>query len=147
MIVPRRKLGVAAVHDRFMTANSASVLAHQTGGFLEAVAWPIRTPFARFAKKNFCLASGFRLQKPLFINRELILVLTGFIRMALTQSTPTVFTVQEVAEILRLGKISVYQAIARGDIPYVRIGRRILIPRHALEQRLTCFVAASTPAA
>jgi excisionase family DNA binding protein len=51
--------------------------------------------------------------------------------------SPTVFTVFEVARILRLGKISVYQAIERGEIPYVRIGRRILIPRHALEQLLS----------
>jgi excisionase family DNA binding protein len=51
-------------------------------------------------------------------------------------STPTVLTVCEVAQILRLGKISVYQAIDRGDIPCIRIGRRILIPRHALEQLL-----------
>ena len=53
-----------------------------------------------------------------------------------TANAPTVFTVCEVAEILRLGKISVYQAIERGEIPCIRIGRRILIPRHALEQLL-----------
>jgi excisionase family DNA binding protein len=46
---------------------------------------------------------------------------------------PTVYTVREVARILRLGKISVYQAIEKGEIPCIRIGRRILIPRHALE--------------
>lgn len=49
---------------------------------------------------------------------------------------PTVFTVLEVAKILRIGYCSAYQAVARGDIPSVRVGRRILIPRYALEQML-----------
>jgi len=56
--------------------------------------------------------------------------------MFTNENTPTVFTVCEVTKILRLGKISVYQAIARGEIPCIRIGRRILIPRHALERLL-----------
>jgi excisionase family DNA binding protein len=50
---------------------------------------------------------------------------------------PTVLTVVEVAKILRIGKISAYQAIERGEVPSIRIGRRILIPRFALEQLLT----------
>ena len=29
-----------------------------------------------------------------------------------------------------------YEAIRRGEIPHVRIGRRILIPRHALDALL-----------
>jgi len=49
---------------------------------------------------------------------------------------PAVFTVLEVAKILRIGKISAYQAIERGDLPSIRIGRRILIPRAAFEQLL-----------
>lgn len=49
---------------------------------------------------------------------------------------PTVCTVQEVAQILRIGRISVYQAIGRGDVPSIRIGRRLLIPRAALEALL-----------
>lgn len=57
--------------------------------------------------------------------------------MATKKDAPAVLTVLEVARILRLGKISVYQAIARGEIPCIRIGRRILIPRHALDQILT----------
>jgi excisionase family DNA binding protein len=53
--------------------------------------------------------------------------------MVTSKNAPAVFTVCEVAKILRIGKISAYQAIARGDVPCIRIGRRILIPRHALE--------------
>jgi excisionase family DNA binding protein len=56
--------------------------------------------------------------------------------MAMKKNAPTVFTVDEVARILRIGRISAYQAIERGDVPSIRIGRRILIPRMALEQML-----------
>jgi hypothetical protein len=37
------------------------------------------------------------------------------------------------------GKISACQAIERGEVPSIRIGRRILIPRMALEQVLNRF--------
>ena len=67
--------------------------------------------------------------------------------MAANKNAPTVFTVCEVAKILRIGKISAYQAIARGDIPCIRIGRRILIPRHALDQILTGFASVPKSAA
>jgi len=60
---------------------------------------------------------------------------------------PTVYTVCEVATILRLGKISVYQAIEKGEIPCLRIGRRILIPRHALESLLESIHPVPKPAA
>jgi excisionase family DNA binding protein len=53
-----------------------------------------------------------------------------------TVNAPKVFTVCEVAKILRLGKMSVYEAVSRGEIPSLRIGRRILIPRNALERML-----------
>jgi excisionase family DNA binding protein len=56
--------------------------------------------------------------------------------MPARKDMPTVLTVFEVAKILRIGKIAAYQAIARGDVPSIRIGRRILVPRHALEQML-----------
>jgi excisionase family DNA binding protein len=56
--------------------------------------------------------------------------------MVTKKGIPAVLTVHEVAEILRIGRISAYQAIERGDVPSIRIGRRILIPRHALEQLL-----------
>ncbi len=42
-------------------------------------------------------------------------------------------TVDEVARLLKLSRNSCYEAIKRGDIPSLRIGKRILIPRAALE--------------
>ena len=40
--------------------------------------------------------------------------------------------VGEVAAILRVGRNQLYQAVTRGEIPAVRIGRTIRIPKHAL---------------
>ena len=47
-----------------------------------------------------------------------------------------VFTAEEVRELLGLSRGLVYEAIKRGDIPSVRIGRRILVPRAALQRLL-----------
>jgi excisionase family DNA binding protein len=55
------------------------------------------------------------------------------------KNNPTVLTVHEVVKILRIGRISAYQAIERGEVPSIRIGRRILVPRMALEQVLNRF--------
>jgi excisionase family DNA binding protein len=56
--------------------------------------------------------------------------------MTIAREAPTVLTVDEVAAILRIGRISAYQAIERGEIPTVRVGRRILVPRAAFEAML-----------
>jgi excisionase family DNA binding protein len=45
---------------------------------------------------------------------------------------PEVLTVREAAAILRVGRNQLYQAIARGELGAVRIGRSIRIPRQAL---------------
>lgn len=47
-----------------------------------------------------------------------------------------VYTVDEASEILGICKPTLYQAIDRGEIPALRIGRRILIPVAALERKL-----------
>lgn len=49
---------------------------------------------------------------------------------------PDVLTVTEAAEFLRLGRNSVYQAIQRKELPSVRVGRRVLIPKESLERFL-----------
>lgn len=48
-----------------------------------------------------------------------------------------VFTVDEVAKILRIGRATAYEAVRRGEIPVVKIGRRLLVPRTALERLLS----------
>jgi excisionase family DNA binding protein len=52
---------------------------------------------------------------------------------------PEVLTVSEAAAILRVGRNQLYQAVARGELAAVRIGRSIRIPKHAL---LDLFAAA-----
>jgi len=47
-----------------------------------------------------------------------------------------VYTVDEAAEILKISRPSAYQGIERNEIPHIRIGRRILVPRVALERLL-----------
>ena len=46
------------------------------------------------------------------------------------------FSVEEVAQLLGLSRSAVYEAIARGDIPALRFGRRIVIVRDALDRLL-----------
>ncbi len=42
----------------------------------------------------------------------------------------------EAARLLGIGRNSIYSAVARGDIPTIRLGGRILIPKHRLLQML-----------
>jgi excisionase family DNA binding protein len=45
---------------------------------------------------------------------------------------PEVLTARETAAILRIGRNQLYQAIARGQLDAIRIGRSIRIPKQAL---------------
>jgi excisionase family DNA binding protein len=49
---------------------------------------------------------------------------------------PAVCTVEEVAAILRIGRASAYDAIHRGELTAVKIGRRLLVPRAVIERLL-----------
>ena len=44
------------------------------------------------------------------------------------------YSVLEAAQKLGLSKNSVYQACAKGEIPHIKIGKRILIPKVSLER-------------
>ena len=46
-------------------------------------------------------------------------------------------TVTEVARCLGIGRNSAYEAIARGEIPVIRVGKRLLVPKAALEKMLS----------
>ena len=52
------------------------------------------------------------------------------------ESAPLVLTVEETAKLLRIGRSAAYDAARRGEIPAVRIGRSLRVPRHALEAML-----------
>ena len=51
-------------------------------------------------------------------------------------SEPLTYTVEEAAELLGIGRNTCYEAVKRGEIPSIRIGGRILVPREALHQFL-----------
>ncbi len=46
---------------------------------------------------------------------------------------PEVLTVEEAAQRLRIGRSAAYAAVSRGEIPHFRVGRKIRVPREALE--------------
>jgi excisionase family DNA binding protein len=60
-----------------------------------------------------------------------VLDLAGSSTSALA-TLPEVLTVREAAAILRVGRNQLYQAITRGELGAVRIGRSIRIPKQAL---------------
>jgi excisionase family DNA binding protein len=50
--------------------------------------------------------------------------------------TRQTMTIEEAAKVLGIGRNSAYEAARRGDLPVIRLGRRLLVPRSALEQLL-----------
>jgi excisionase family DNA binding protein len=58
-----------------------------------------------------------------------------------------VLTVSEAARLLRLSRAFTYELIARGELPSVRFGRRIMIPRAAIERILDDSLATLPPPA
>jgi excisionase family DNA binding protein len=47
-----------------------------------------------------------------------------------------VLTVDEVAYLLNISRGLAYELVARGELPAIRLGRRIVIPRVAMEELL-----------
>lgn len=46
------------------------------------------------------------------------------------------YTVEETARMLGIGRNPCYEAIRRGEIPALRFGRRLVVPRAAVERLL-----------
>lgn len=44
------------------------------------------------------------------------------------QPTPATMTIPETAVLLGISRSAAYRAVTRGEIPSVRIGRRLLVP-------------------
>ena len=51
-------------------------------------------------------------------------------------STGLTATVEETAEMLGISRNAAYEAARRGEIPTIKIGRRVLVPRAALDRML-----------
>ena len=45
-------------------------------------------------------------------------------------------SVEEAAKVLGIGRNLCYERVKTGEIPVIRIGRRLLVPRRALERLL-----------
>ncbi|CAN5462085.1 hypothetical protein BH20ACT21_BH20ACT21_00020 [soil metagenome] len=54
---------------------------------------------------------------------------------------PAVLTVEEVARLLRVGRTACYSAIRSGELPSIRLGRAIRVPKHALADMLKAVEA------
>ena len=46
-------------------------------------------------------------------------------------------TVEEAAQFLGISRSTAYEAVRRGELPVIRIGRRYVVPRQALERMLS----------
>jgi excisionase family DNA binding protein len=55
-----------------------------------------------------------------------------------------VLNTDEVAELLGVGRNSVYEAAGRGELPHRRMGKRLLFSRAAVLDWLSCKVPVST---
>ncbi len=55
----------------------------------------------------------------------------------MSDQQPVILTVDEAADILRISRASAYEACRRGEIPTIKIGRRILVPRAAFERLIS----------
>jgi excisionase family DNA binding protein len=56
-------------------------------------------------------------------------------------------TVEEAAATLGVSRASAYEAVRRGEIPAIRIGRRVLVPRAALDRLLSAGPEGASSAA
>lgn len=56
--------------------------------------------------------------------------------MTLDDDLPPILTVEQTAKVLGISRGLAFAAARSGDIPSIRIGRRILVPRDRLRQML-----------
>ena len=47
-----------------------------------------------------------------------------------------VVTVPEAARLLGISRTHAYELVARGELAHLRLGRRIVVPKHAIETML-----------
>ena len=47
-----------------------------------------------------------------------------------------VWTVEEAGRLLGISRAHAYELVARGELPHLRLGRRVVIPKHAIETLL-----------
>ena len=52
------------------------------------------------------------------------------------EETRLTLTVEQAAKVLGIGRQLAYERVKTGEIPVIKIGRRLLVPRRALEKLL-----------
>ena len=65
--------------------------------------------------------------------------------MATPMEDRLVHSVEEAATLLGISRSFAYKAVHRGEVPSMRIGRRILVPKAALERYLSLAGEQSAP--
>ncbi len=51
-----------------------------------------------------------------------------------TAGRPLVVSVGEAARLLGISRAHAYELVARGALAHIRLGRRVVVPRRAIEQ-------------
>ncbi len=65
----------------------------------------------------------------------------GFTQMARDLSEVRFLTVAEVAEMMRVSKMTVYRLVHSGELPAIRFGRSFRVPESAVEEAIERPVA------
>ena len=60
-----------------------------------------------------------------------------------SQTGRMTYKIEEGARLLGIGRNQAYEAARRGDIPTIKIGKRLLAPKTAIDRMLNGDVAAS----
>lgn len=88
--------------------------------------------------------SAYWVDEPSALREALVIATFRFFQRALRVPVPgdvedkrLTLTVEEAAEILGLSRAFAYEAVRRGEIPSIRIGRRVLVPKAALNRLLS----------
>jgi excisionase family DNA binding protein len=55
---------------------------------------------------------------------------------AVTFGDRLVWSVEEAGCLLGISRAHAYELIARGQLPHLRLGRRLVVPKHAIEALL-----------
>jgi excisionase family DNA binding protein len=72
--------------------------------------------------------------------REYALPVTNPMEIAVNELEATqadeerlVWTVEEAGRMLGISRAHAYELVARGELPHLRLGRRVVVPKHAIE--------------
>lgn len=65
--------------------------------------------------------------------------------MPIPEAERLTLTVEEAATLLGISRAFAYEAVRRGEIPSIRIGRRVLVPKAGLQRMLDVEGGASGP--